>query len=103
MDPNIFSALAEEHRLYIVELLRSGPRTVNEISNKLNINQPQTSKHLRILAGTDLVRAKPHAQQRIYTLNPKKFLELEKWIVSFKKIINKRLDRFDEVLKAQKG
>ncbi|KHF32720.1 Helix-turn-helix domain protein [Paenibacillus sp. P1XP2] len=38
---NVFSALAEPNRFQIVELLRRGPLTVGEISERLAIRQPQ--------------------------------------------------------------
>ena len=44
-----FAALAEPNRFRIVELLRSGPRPVNDIGERLKLNQPQVSKHLRVL------------------------------------------------------
>jgi hypothetical protein len=44
-----FAALADPSRLRIVELLRDGPRPVGSISAALRLNQPQVSKHLRVL------------------------------------------------------
>jgi DNA-binding transcriptional ArsR family regulator len=35
-----FAALAEPNRLRMVELLRSRPHTVNEICDRLRLNQP---------------------------------------------------------------
>lgn len=37
----MFAVLGEPNRYRIVELLRSGPRVVNEIGEKLHLNQPQ--------------------------------------------------------------
>ena len=42
MNVMTFSALAEPHRLDIVELLLSGPLPVGEIAERLELNQPQT-------------------------------------------------------------
>ena len=63
-----FAALAEPNRFRIVELLRSGARTVNEIGERLELNQPQVSKHLRVLKDAGLVDVEPRAQQRVYEL-----------------------------------
>ena len=65
-----FAALAEPNRFRIVELLRSGPRPVNDIGERLRLKQPQVSKHLRVLRGAGLVDVEPRAQQRLYALVP---------------------------------
>lgn len=101
MDLNTFQALAEENRFQIVEYLKRGPHSVGEISTRLKLDQPQTSKHLRILADAGVVDVERVKQKHIYGLSPKKFLELEKWIESYRKIMNERFDRLDKLLAAE--
>ncbi len=103
MNPTTFSALAEPHRLEIVELLRNQPLPVGEIVNKLHLNQPQVSKHLRILADAGIVEVKPHAQQRIYELHPKPFKELDTWLNKFRQLWKQRFERLDLILAQEKG
>lgn len=55
MNAQTFSALAEPNRLKIVELLLKGSLSVGEIADRLKLNQPQTSKHLRVLSEAGLV------------------------------------------------
>src|SRR5438874_2110697 len=43
----LWTALMEPNRLHIVELLRDGPLTVGEIAQRLGLQQPQVSKHLK--------------------------------------------------------
>ena len=102
MNPTTFSALAEPHRLQIVELLRDKPRPVNEIVNRLNLNQPQVSKHLKVLSDAGLVQVQPFAQQRIYTLQPIPFKELDKWIEKYRNLWEVRFDRLDALLREEK-
>jgi DNA-binding transcriptional ArsR family regulator len=71
-----FAALSEPNRYRIVELLRSGPRPVNDIGGRLRLNQPQVSKHLRVLKQAGLVEVQPRAQQRLYELRPQGLREL---------------------------
>ena len=99
MDAKTLSALAEPSRIRIIELLREQPRSVSEVSLKLGLNQPQASKHLKVLAGADLVKVSPVAQQRIYSLNPEPFIRLEDWVNSFGRFWNQRLDNLDIYLK----
>ena len=102
MNPNTFSALLEPNRFYIVEILRNGPRPVNEIVNRLSLNQPQVSKHLKVLADAGIVEVMPIANQRFYSLKPQKFQELEEWLQKFKYLWEQRFDRLDKLLKEEK-
>ncbi|MDQ6856564.1 MAG: metalloregulator ArsR/SmtB family transcription factor [Candidatus Dormibacteraeota bacterium] len=96
------TALAEPNRLQIVDLLLSGPRPVGEIVDQLHLRQPQVSKHLRVLSEAGLVEVRPAAQQRIYSLKPQPFVELNDWLEPFRRLTEERLDRFDEVLQELK-
>jgi DNA-binding transcriptional ArsR family regulator len=99
----ILNALAEPNRLHIVELLRDGPMTVGEITDKLGLNQPQVSKHLRVLSENGLVEVQPIANRRYYKLRAEPFQEMDSWIESYRHLWNERLDRLDEYLKKLQG
>ena len=94
----MFSVLSEPNRLNIVELLHKSPRTVNEIAGVLKLNQPQTSKHLRILADAGVVDVTPVANQRVYQLKSQPFKELDKWLEKYRTMWESRLDRLDKIL-----
>jgi DNA-binding transcriptional ArsR family regulator len=102
MNPNTFSALAEPHRLEIVELLREKPRAVGDIASKLRLNQPQVSKHLKVLADAGLVAVTPQANVRVYGLAPDKFKELDDWVKKYRKLWEERFDRLDVLLREEK-
>ncbi len=94
----MFAALAEPNRFRIVELLRSGARTVNEIGERLDLNQPQVSKHLRVLKDAGLVEVEPRAQQRVYELRAKPLSDLAHWLERYRKIWDARFEALDELL-----
>lgn len=87
-----FTALGEPNRYRIVELLRRGPRPVNEIAGRLALAQPQVSKHLRVLKEAGLVEVRPNAQQRVYELRAKPLRELSVWLDRYRRIWDARLD-----------
>jgi DNA-binding transcriptional ArsR family regulator len=93
-----FSALAEPNRLHIVELLRKGPLSVGEVADQLGLNQPQTSKHLRVLCDAGLVEVNAVANRRIYKLRSEPFKELDTWMESYRHIWEERFDRLDDYL-----
>jgi DNA-binding transcriptional ArsR family regulator len=94
----ILNALAEPNRLQIVELLRDGSLTVGEITDKLGMNQPQVSKHLRVLSEAGLVEVQPIANRRYYKLKAEPLKEMNEWIQSFQKLWEDRFDRLDDYL-----
>lgn len=93
-----FAALAEPSRFRIVELLRSGPRTVGEIGGRLDLAQPQVSKHLRVLKEAGLVDVEARAQQRIYELRAKPLRQLHDWLERYRKVWDARFEALDELL-----
>ncbi len=93
-----FSALAEPNRLQIVELLRHRPLPVGQIAGQLRLNQPQVSKHLRVLSDAGLVEMRPVAQQRIYALRPEPLRELDAWLERYRRLWDDRMDRLEEVV-----
>jgi DNA-binding transcriptional ArsR family regulator len=94
----LWTALTEPHRLHIVELLRDGPLTVGEITQRLGLQQPQVSKHLKVLSEAAIVEVQPQANRRIYRLRREPFQELEAWLQSFRRLWEERFDRLDDYL-----
>lgn len=98
MNALTFSALAEPNRLDIIELLRSGPLPVGEIADRLELRQPQASKHLRVLSDAGLVEVQPVANKRIYQLRPEPFREMNDWLDTFRRVWEERIDRLEDYL-----
>ncbi|MFE0399621.1 ArsR/SmtB family transcription factor [Paenibacillus lactis] len=95
----LFSALAEPSRLSIVELLLGGPMTVGDIAERLQIRQPQASKHLKVLLEAGLVEVQAEANRRNYMLRSEPFQELDAWLNDYRRIWNERFDNLDAYLK----
>ena len=93
-----FAALAEPNRFRIVELLRSGPRSVNDIGDRLRLNQPQVSKHLRVLKDVGLVNVEPHAQQRLYELRAQRLRQMHDWLERYRRIWEERFGELDQLV-----
>lgn len=98
MNPTTLSALAEPNRLAIVELLRDGPLTVGEIADRLQIRQPQASKHLKVLNEAGIVEVRPEANRRIYRLRPEPLQEIDDWLESFRGLWEERFERLTDYL-----
>ena len=98
MEIKTFSALAEPNRFRIVELLRDGPLTVGEVAERLQIRQPQASKHLRVLLEAGLVEVQAVANRRNYSLRWETFQELERWLESYRRTWSERYDNLENYL-----
>lgn len=92
MDATTFAALGETNRLQMVELLRHGPCAVGELVERLQIRQPQVSKHLAVLRDTGLVVVEPRGRQRIHGLRSEPFEQISHWADSFERLWEARLD-----------
>ncbi|WP_010204339.1 ArsR/SmtB family transcription factor [Salinibacterium sp. PAMC 21357] len=85
-------ALADENRRRIVERLREGPATVNELAELLPIARPGVSRHLRVLRSAGLVTVVADAQFRIYHLDPGPLELLDAWLHDYRAQWTQRLD-----------
>jgi DNA-binding transcriptional ArsR family regulator len=97
-----FAALSEPNRLRIVELLRAGPRPVNDIGDRLKLNQPQVSKHLKVLKEAGLVDVQPRAQQRLYELRAQPLREMNTWLERYREVFDERFEQLDELIEELK-
>ena len=93
-----FAALAEPNRFRIVELLRSGACSVNEIGERLALNQPQVSKHLRVLREVGAVEVREEGRQRLYRLNGPALKPIHDWVKEYERTWTHRFELLDAVL-----
>jgi DNA-binding transcriptional ArsR family regulator len=98
MNPETLAALGEPNRFRIVELLRTGPRPVNDIIGRLELRQSQVSQHLKVLKDVGLVEVKPRAQQRLYRLRAQPMKQLHKWLDRYRCIWEERFEQLDEIV-----
>jgi DNA-binding transcriptional ArsR family regulator len=98
LNNTLLQALSEPNRLRIVELLREGPLTVGELTDRLQLRQPQVSKHLRVLHESGIVEMHAEANRRIYKLRPDPFQDLHAWLESYRSIWEEKFDRLDSYL-----
>jgi DNA-binding transcriptional ArsR family regulator len=92
MQTALWSALADDNRRAILQLLLEGPRPVGELVEASGLSQPSTSKHLRVLRDAGLVRVRQDAQRRIYVLDPAPMADLDAWLAPYRRLWNRSLD-----------
>jgi DNA-binding transcriptional ArsR family regulator len=95
---DVFNAVAEPRRRQILNLLKGGERSVNELARSLRVRQPQASKHLRVLKEVGLVHVREAGQQRLYTLQDQGLKPIHDWVTSFTQLRSESFDRLDQYL-----
>jgi DNA-binding transcriptional ArsR family regulator len=98
MHVEALQTLGDPTRLRIVEILRGGEHSVNDIVENVDIDQSGVSRHLRILHEAGFVRVRPDGQKRLYSLCPDPFRDLDAWISQYRQLWEGRLDKFAEAL-----
>jgi DNA-binding transcriptional ArsR family regulator len=103
-----FAVVAEPNRRAILSLLLSSERSVGEIEGELRLSQPSVSKHLRVLREAGFVTSRVEAQRRLYRLRPEPLMELDAWLVPFRRFwsmhvdaLEKHLDKMDTLPSAK--
>jgi DNA-binding transcriptional ArsR family regulator len=88
----VVRALADESRRTLLEALIGGPATAGELAALLPIARPGVSRHLRVLREAGLVDVRQEAQRRVYGLRPEPLVELDRWLVPYRILWERRLD-----------
>ncbi len=93
-----FNAVAEPRRRQILDALAGGERPVNDLVRALGLNQPQVSKHLRVLREVGAVDVRDAGRQRLYRLNGSALKPIHDWVKTYERSWSERFDRLDVVL-----
>jgi DNA-binding transcriptional ArsR family regulator len=85
-----------------LSLLVSAQQSVGEIERQLRMPQPTVSKHLRVLREAGFVESRIEAQRRLYRLKPEPLMELDAWLVPFRRFWSKHIDALERHLDTKK-
>jgi DNA-binding transcriptional ArsR family regulator len=87
-----FNAVAEPRRREILNYLALRERSVGDIVDALEMEQPSVSKHLRVLHEVGLVEARREGRQMIYHVNGQAIRPLHEWTGTFERFWKHQLD-----------
>ncbi len=68
LQQRLMHGFADPSRLRIVDALRGGEQRVSDISQRVGLSRPNTSKHLACLLGCGLVDREKRGREVFYTL-----------------------------------
>jgi len=75
-DAAVFSALGNEHRLTMVEMLRAGELCLCEIAPRFDLDQSVVSRHLTTLERAGIVLSHRDGRRILYRLADRRVLRL---------------------------
>ena len=74
-----FAALADPTRRAILARLLAGERSVTEIADALELNQPSVTKHLQVLLNVGLVDVRREGRRTMYRTNFDQLRTIHEW------------------------
>jgi len=75
LEANFCAALSDPIRLLLLYTLNDGPRNVTELATELGLNQPTTSRHLKILRERGLVESLRNGTTITYHLSDPRLIQ----------------------------
>ncbi|HEU0121383.1 MAG TPA: metalloregulator ArsR/SmtB family transcription factor [Bryobacteraceae bacterium] len=100
------TALADDTRRSVVDLLRHEPRRASDLAAELSITPQAMSRHLRVLRKSGVIREEgieEDARVRMYQLCPEPFRELRGWLDEVESYWVTELDAFREHVEKRRG
>lgn len=77
---DVFSALANPTRRAVLDLLRTRPRSVNQLADEFDMRRPSLSEHLKVLRDAGLVVDERRGRERIYRVDPRPLRQVAAWL-----------------------
>ncbi len=91
-----FNAVAEPCRREILNYLVLRERAVGDIVERLRMEQPSVSKHLRVLRDVGLVHVRRDGRQKLYRTNAEAIRPVHEWASKFERYWQHQLNRVKE-------
>ena len=96
-----FNAVAEPRRRDILNYLATQERSVGEIVDAIEMEQPSVSKHLKVLKDVGLVEVRREGRHMLYKVNAMAIRPLHEWTSTFERLWKHQLLRIKERAEAK--
>jgi DNA-binding transcriptional ArsR family regulator len=98
-----FAALAHPTRRAILDRLRDGEATLNELAEPFPISLQAVSKHVSVLESAGLVERGRSAQLRPSRISAAPLQEAVTWLASYRRFWESGFDRMDQRLRTRRS
>ena len=98
---DVFQLLAEPSRRHLLDALRHGERSVNQLVGRTHMSQPSVSKQLRLLLDSGAVRVRKSGREHLYSIQGRPLREASEWLSYYESFWQGGLHRMDELLQKE--
>lgn len=95
---DLFQAIADPNRRYILQLLSKDSLTINALADNFDMSRPAVSKHIKILNEAGFLSIEDIGRERYCILKQDGFEALQDWITYFDKFWNTKLKKLETLL-----
>jgi DNA-binding transcriptional ArsR family regulator len=99
---DVFQAIADPTRRDIINLIAFQSMNLNSIAENFDMSRPAISQHIKILIECGLVNIKKQGRERFAEASLQPLNAVSDWIEPFRKQIEERYQRLDDVLEELK-
>jgi DNA-binding transcriptional ArsR family regulator len=96
--PDVFQVLSDSSRRQLLEALRYGEKSVNDLVERTRMSQPAVSKQLRLLKDSGMVALRRDGRKHLYSIRGEPFREASKWLGFYERFWQVGLARMDKLL-----
>jgi DNA-binding transcriptional ArsR family regulator len=97
-----FQALADPTRRAIIDRLIRRPCSVSALAEPMGLSLPALGHHLRALEQGGLIRTAKVGRVRTITINARALADVERWVASRRRNLERRIDRLQHYLASRK-
>jgi DNA-binding transcriptional ArsR family regulator len=94
-----FLALSDPTRRVILERLRRGSATVNELAEPFGVSQQAISKHLAYLERASLIEKRKQGREQFCSLRAEPLKQAHDWMDDYRQFWEGAFDRLEGLLK----
>jgi len=98
----VFSALADQTRRNVIELLHQKDMTILDLSHSFDMSFQALSKHIKILELAGIVNKKQDGKFRVCALNHQALSKSLQWISYYSNFWNESLSRLEIIIASNK-
>jgi len=100
---DIFQALADPGRRYMLQLLSKEGMSINTLAAYFDMSRPAVSKHVKILSQAGFIAIEDVGRERYCTLSKEGFDELQDWIDEYDRFWAGKLKKLGELMNKRAG
>jgi DNA-binding transcriptional ArsR family regulator len=98
----VTAAISDPTRRAIIERLARGSARISDVAEPFPMSLTGFCKHVRVLERAGLVRRTRRGRENTLELSPEPLRDVARWILSYERFWNARLDRLQEFFAKQK-